>query len=143
MRIVRFYLESWQKGSTPSPSASLLLLSPRLRRRQRIPKMEELEEYDQCTIDSSSNDDDKDRIEAITGALADERAQKPKKSRNYKFHWKSRYPPTVKKLSVLCSDVLAKHVMAYAHFALILKCCKCKRDNYHFFIETCEFSPVQ
>jgi hypothetical protein len=129
MRIVRFYLESWQKGSTPSPSASLLLLSPRLRRRQRIPKMEELEEYEQCTIDSSSNDGggDKDRIEtaaaavAATGAFANERRRsKRKKQRNYKFYWKSRYPPTVEKLSVLCSDVLAKHVMGLRAFLLYL-----------------------
>lgn len=91
MRIVRFYLESWQKGHDTSPSSSLILLSPRIRRRQR-PKMEELREHVSC---------------------ADfEEKEKARK----KFYWKYRYPPTVKKLSTLCSDVIAKQVLTYNLF---------------------------
>lgn len=124
MRIVRFYLESWQKGSTPSPSASLYLLSPHIRRRQRIPKMEELEEQELCSNDddddSASNDNDycdDDKATEIAAAIVNEKSSKKmkKRDRNYKFYWKSRYPPTVKKLSVLCSDVLAKHVILQTH----------------------------
>lgn len=90
MRIVRFYLESWQKGHDTSPSSSLILLSPRIRRRQR-PKMEEL-------------------VERVSCGDFDEK-EKAKK----KFYWKYRYPPTVKKLSTLCSDVIAKHVPISFH----------------------------
>lgn len=107
MRIVRFYLESWQKGGTPSPSASLQLLSPRLRRRQRIPKMEELEELE--NFDDESSDDVKKEERAIYESKKEKR-KNVRKNKNYKFIWKSRYPPTVKKLSVICSDVLAKYV---------------------------------
>lgn len=99
MRIVRFYLESWQNGHDTSPSASLILLSPRVRRRQRIPKMEELIERD----DQVECDDDED-----DNVQLDEK-EKAKK----KFFWKYRYPPTVKKLSTLCSDVLVKNVEFY------------------------------
>jgi hypothetical protein len=94
MRIVRFYLESWQKGHDTSPSASLLLLSPRVRRRQRIPKMEELlmeRDHERASFDSAQLDE--------------------KEKAKRKFYWKYRYPPTVKKLSTLCSDVLAKCVI--------------------------------
>lgn len=94
MRIVRFYLESWQKGHDTSPSASLLLLSPRVRRRQRIPKMEELAE----------------REDQVSYGDADSVQLDEKEKAKRKFYWKYRYPPTVKKLSTLCSDVLAKHV---------------------------------
>lgn len=98
MRIVRFYLESWQKGHDTSPSSSLLLLSPRVRRRQRIPKMEELEERDD-QVSFVDDDDGEDTVQL-------DQKEKQKK----KFYWKYRYPPTVKKLSTLCSDVLAKYV---------------------------------
>ena len=109
MRIVRFYLESWQKGGTPSPSASLALLSPRLRRRQRIPKMEELEEHKNLD-DEDSSVDGKERLADAINEIKKEKVRCKKKKREYKFKWKSRYPPTVKKLSMLCSDVLAKYV---------------------------------
>jgi hypothetical protein len=99
MRIVRFYLESWQKGGTPSPSQSLVLLSPRIKRRQRIPKMEELIEHD-------SNDDDNDGDCELTD----------KEKARRKFYLKYRYPPTVKKLSVLCSNVLANNVYNFFNF---------------------------
>ena len=108
MRIVRFYLESWQKGGTPSPSASLVLLSPRLRRRQRIPKMEELEEHE--NLDEDSSVDGKERLADAINEIEKAKVKNKKKKREYKFQWKSRYPPTVKKLSMLCSDVLAKYV---------------------------------
>lgn len=109
MRIVRFYLESWQKGGTPSPSASLALLSPRLRRRQRIPKMEELEEHKNLDEEDSSVDGKERLVDAIN-EIKMEKVRCKMKKREYKFQWKSRYPPTVKKLSMLCSDVLAKYV---------------------------------
>ena len=35
-----------------------------------------------------------------------------------KFFWKYRYPPTVKKLSTLCSDVLVKNVELFLNYAL-------------------------
>lgn len=112
MRIVRFYLESWQKGGTPSPSASLQLLSPRIRRRQRIPKMEELEEHENLDDEDNSSVDDVKKEERLVDAIYESKKEngRNKKKRNYKFMWKSRYPPTVKKLSVLCSDILAKYV---------------------------------
>lgn len=88
MRIVRFFLESWQNGHDTSPSASLILLSPRVRRRQRIPKMDELIEPDDNQYE---NVDEKEKAKR-------------------KFYWKYRYPPTVKKLSTLCSDFIAKYV---------------------------------
>lgn len=104
MRIVRFYLESWQNGHDTSPSASLILLSPRVRRRQRIPKMEELiEREDQ--VDCDDVEDDNVQLD-----------EKEKAKR--KFFWKYRYPPTVKKLSTLCSDVLVKNVELFLIFAL-------------------------
>lgn len=104
MRIVRFYLESWQKGGTPSPSASLQLLSPRIRRRQRIPKMEELEEREDDHFDVSPD-------ASIDVTADDEIVEMKKEKKKNKFYWKYRYPPTVKKLSMLCSDILAKYVM--------------------------------
>lgn len=97
MRIVRFFLESWQNGHDTSPSASLILLSPRVRRRQRIPKMEELMERE----DQVGGDGDDE-------AMMMQLDEKEKAKR--KFYWKYRYPPTVKKLTTLCSDVLAKYV---------------------------------
>lgn len=93
MRIVRFYLESWQKGHDTSPSASLLLLSPRVRRRQRIPKMEELIERD----------------DQVSCADVDVQLDEKEKAKR-KFYLRYRYPPTVKKLSTLCCDLLAKYV---------------------------------
>ncbi len=89
MRIVRFYLEPWQKGGTPSPSPSLNLLSPHLKRRQRMPSMnaKDLENWEK---------------------LSDEEREKKKADRQRRLRY--RYPQTVKKLSRICSDVLAKNV---------------------------------
>lgn len=96
MRIVRFYLEPWQKGGTPSPSASLILLSPRIKRRQRIPNMD---------------DKELDNLEKLS---IDEREKKLTERR--RFRLKFRYPQTVKKLSVICSDVLARNVLKLYNF---------------------------
>lgn len=104
MRIVRFYLESWQKGHDTSPSASLLLLSPRVRRRQRIPKMEELVERD-----------DQVSCADVDGCVQLDEKEKAKR----KFYLKYRYPPTVKKLSTLCSDVLAKYVRRVFYIKIV------------------------
>lgn len=109
MRIVRFYLESWQKGHDTSPSASLLLLSPRVRRRQRIPKMEELVERD-----------DQVSCADVDDLQVDEKEKKAKR----KFYLRYRYPPTVKKLSTLCSDLLAKYVRKDFFFAINIKILK-------------------
>lgn len=84
MRIVRFHLEPWQKGGTPSPSPSLLL-SPRISRRQRLPLSSDISNIDILT----------DR----------EREKRLKRKLRY------RYPQMAKKLSTLCLDLLAKNVL--------------------------------
>lgn len=86
MRIVRFYFEPWQKGGSPSPSPSILILSPRIKRRQRIPKCAD------TTIASikSLSETDKDKI-----------LRQKLRSRSIK---------PVKRLTSICSDVLAQNV---------------------------------
>lgn len=82
MRIVRFYLEPWQKGGTPSPSPSILILSPRIKRRQRIPK---------CDLD-------KPKPLGLT-------------EREIRFRRLSRSgPQSVKRLAAICIDFIAKNV---------------------------------
>lgn len=85
MRIVRFYFEPWQKGGSPSPSPSILILSPRIKRRQRIPKSE-------ATLSCSNglNETEKERI-----------LRQKLRSRSIK---------PVKRLTSICSDVLARNV---------------------------------
>lgn len=86
MRIVRFYLEPWQKGGTPSPSPSILILSPRIKRRQRIPK---------CDLDKTPK-----------STLSE---------REIRFRRLSRSgPQAVKRLSAICIDFIAKNVR-YCH----------------------------
>lgn len=94
MRIVRFYLEPWQKGGTPSPSPSLQLLSPRIKRRQRLPNMDGDTEVS-STLDKPSDKEDKEK-------------KLSEKKKSYRLRY--RYPQTVKRLSQICSDVLAKSV---------------------------------
>jgi hypothetical protein len=85
MRIVRFYLEPWQKGGTPSPSQSLYNLSPHIRRRQRLVITSPVEQINRKPMD--------------------------KQGKSWKNRQKHRYPPVVKKLSALCSDVLVENVI--------------------------------
>jgi len=85
MRIVRFYLEPWQKGGTPSPSQSLYNLSPHIRRRQRLVVTNPIEQIPRKPMD--------------------------KKDKGWRGRKKYRYPPVVKKLSALCSDVLVENVI--------------------------------
>lgn len=87
MRIVRFYFEPWQKGGSPSPSPSILILSPRIKRRQRIPKCAE-----SSTIVSVKNLSESEREKILRQKLR-ARSIKP-----------------VKRLTSICSDVLAKNV---------------------------------
>lgn len=86
MRIVRFYFEPWQKGGSPSPSPSILVLSPRIKRRQRLPKHEEFgRRRRQCLSE-----------------------------KDFKFRERSRSSGRiniVKSLRVICSDVLARNVL--------------------------------
>lgn len=96
MRIVRFHLEPWQRGSgcgsvTPSPaqSPSLALLSPHVLRRQRPASLEDLEE--------------------ICGQSQTPQQQQQQRLRRQR-RLKCRYPQVVKRLSTLCSDVMAHHV---------------------------------
>jgi hypothetical protein len=84
MRIVRFYLEPWQKGGTPSPSASLVLLSPNVKRRQR-------QTY---------------AVEEKIVKMSNEKLMKERR----KSRIRHRFKPTVKTLMSLCSDVLAQNV---------------------------------
>jgi hypothetical protein len=85
MRIVRFYLEPWQKGGTPSPSPSLINLSPHIQRRQRPPHANDI-----------------GNIEKIPMEEREKRLRK---------RLKHRYPQTVKKLSTICNNVLVKNVL--------------------------------
>lgn len=86
MRIVRFYFEPWQKGGSPSPSPSILILSPRIKRRQRIPK---------CVDGTSS-------VKSLSEIEKDKILRQKLRSRTIK---------PVKRLTSICSDVLAKNVM--------------------------------
>lgn len=96
MRIVRFHLEPWQRGGgggsiTPSPaqSPSLALLSPHVLRRQRPASLEEGDGAD------------------LPAMSAHHPALPASRRRRLKCH---RYPQVVKRLSTLCSDVIARHV---------------------------------
>jgi hypothetical protein len=84
MRIVRFHLEPWQKGGTPSPSQSLNNLSPQIRRRQRLVVTKPVEQIHKISMD--------------------------KQEKGWKSRKKYRYPPLVKKLSTICTDVLVENV---------------------------------
>lgn len=91
MRIVRFHLEPWQKGgsveSTPSPSlsGSMLVISPKILRRQRPPDVEEYVNFGSKTSTLERSRRLSDRI-------------------------RCRYPKTVKRLASICGDVIAKYV---------------------------------
>jgi hypothetical protein len=91
MRIVRFYLEPWQKGGTPSPSASLLLLSPKIRRRQRLLL--------------TSHDSINKGLNEKLFYDHDEKDEERKKTRRRSWTLKK-----VKSLSALCSDILVENV---------------------------------
>lgn len=88
MRIVRFHLEPWQRcGSitptSPASSPSVAILSPHVLRRQRPPSVEDFPKADVSRLHHCIDLDRK---------------------------IKNRYPQSVKRLSMLCSDVLARHV---------------------------------
>lgn len=90
MRIVRFHLEPWQRNNksltpSPAPSPSLLIASPLILRRQRLP----------TTSDVCPN--------CLDHKMALTNRPERKLLRN-------RYPMFVKKLSILCSDVIARNV---------------------------------
>lgn len=87
MRIVRFHLEPWQKGgseisSPSSASPSFALLSPSVQRRQRAPSLDDLSNLDANLFEKKSP----------------------------RHLYKRKYPQMVKKLVVLCSDVIARNV---------------------------------
>lgn len=91
MRIVRFHLEPWQRcGSitpSPIPSPSITLLSSNVLRRQRPASIEDF-----TNMDKSSE------------------PLRLKRLRERERKMKNRYPQSVKKLSTLCSDIIARHV---------------------------------
>lgn len=109
MRIVRFHLEPWQKGgsiasghgsSSPQSSlSSLPMLSDSVLRRQRCPSSDDLSNIDtnlferrtSTSISHSSNS-------------------------RHSTYTKRKIPQMVKRLSILCSDVLARNV-PYFFFA--------------------------
>lgn len=102
MRIVRFHLEPWQKGgsiasghSSPQSSlSSLPMLSDSVLRRQRCPSLDDLSNIDtnlferrtSTSISHSSNS-------------------------RHSTYTKRKIPQMVKRLCVLCSDVLARSVL--------------------------------
>ena len=92
MRVVRFYLEPWQKGGTPSPSASLMLLSPKIRRRQRMLAL----------LDETTSTD------FLRKVSCDRKNEERKKTRRRSLTLKK-----VKSLASLCSDVLVENVSDY------------------------------
>ncbi|KAH8240493.1 hypothetical protein KR038_007643 [Drosophila bunnanda] len=102
MRIVRFHLEPWQRGAggggsvTPSPaqSPSLALLSPHVLRRQRPASLEETEDLPQH--------------------LWPHPHPHPAVPKSRLRRLKCRYPQVVKRLSTLCSDVIARHPQTFA-----------------------------
>lgn len=107
MRIVRFHLEPWQRGgsiasghsSSQSSVSSLPMLSGSVLRRQRCPSLDDLSNIDtnlferrtSTSISHSSNS-------------------------RHSTYTKRKIPQVVKRLSVLCCDVLARSVL----FALFL-----------------------
>lgn len=89
MRLVRFHLEPGQRGGSEfsSPCASpcsLLVVTASVHRRQR-------------SVDINDN--------VVDVQLLSQSAQKRAKD---KVKW--RYPQKVKKLTIMCSDVIAKNV---------------------------------
>lgn len=104
MRIVRFHLEPWQRGgsiasghsSSQSSMSSLPMLSGSVLRRQRCPSLDDLSNIDtnlferrtstSISISHSSNS-------------------------RHSTYTKRKIPQVVKRLSVLCSDVLARSVL--------------------------------
>lgn len=100
MRIVRFHLEPWQRcGSitpspAPSPSTSIAILSPHILRRQRPASVEDFPSLEENTETL--------RLKLLT--------DKKRKMQN-------RYPQIVKKLSILCSDIMARLVRKHFLFS--------------------------
>lgn len=106
MRIVRFYLEPWQKGgsiasghnSSPQSSlSSLPMLSDSVLRRQRCPSLDDLsnidttlfERHTSTSISHSSNS-------------------------RHSTYTKRKIPKMVERLSVLCTNVLARSVFIFS-----------------------------
>lgn len=93
---MRFHLEPWQKGgstasgfSSPSSMSSLMPLSNSVLRRQRAPSDDEL-----SNIDTN---------------LFEKRSQSS--TSRHSSYSKRRMTRTVKRLTVLCSDILARNVI--------------------------------
>lgn len=98
MRIVRFHLEPWQKGgsiasglSSPSSVSPLPILSESVLRRQRAPSSDDLSNIDSHLFERRSHSSNSRHSSCA----------------------KRKLPQMVKRLSVLCSDVLAKNVIFY------------------------------
>lgn len=99
MRIVRFHLEPWQKGgscaaseSNQSSLSSLPILSESVKRRQRASSLDDL-----TNIDTN---------------LFERRSQSS--SSTARSYSKRKVPQMVKRLSTLCSDVIAENVTSKA-----------------------------
>lgn len=97
MRLVRFHLEPWQKGGsdfTVTPCASPLPLNARAHRRQRSADLDLLAA------------DDVDGDAALSPELIELRAMRKRAKQ-----WRWRYPQVVKRLAIMCSDVIARNVI--------------------------------
>lgn len=97
MRIVRFHLEPWQKGgsvasglSSPSSASSLPMLSESVLRRQRCPSLDDLSNIDT--------------------ALFERRSTSHSSNSRSSSYSKRKVPQMVKRLTTMCSDVLARNV---------------------------------
>lgn len=110
MRIVRFKLEPWQKGgstgsgfsSTSSLSSTFPPLSDSVLRRQRASPTDELSNIDTNLFERRSH------------------SQSQSNSRHSTYS-KRKLPQMVKRLTVLCSDVLARNVNKNHSFSFLSK----------------------
>lgn len=102
MRIVRFHLEPWQKGgsiasglSRPSSVSPLPILSESVLRRQRCPSEDDLYHIDANLFERRSMS----------------HSSNSRHSSCSKHSSKRKLPQMVKRLTILCSDVLARNVI--------------------------------
>lgn len=108
MRIVRFHLEPWQRGgssglSSPSSVSSLPMLSESVLRRQRCPSTDDLSNIDAALFERRSG-----------------RSTSHSSNSRHSSYSKRKVPQMIKRLTILCSDVLAKNVISPKIYGILL-----------------------